>query len=68
LTRRKANNGDTALTADKLAELLSAGGDPVTAADIAADVAEGAPAGADGNIWLLAFIRFVFEKAVANGA
>jgi len=51
-----------ALTAVKVAELLSHGGIVVTPADVESDMAAGAPVLPDGRIPLLAYIRWLYMQ------
>lgn len=57
-----------ALTPEQMAGVLSqAGGRPVSAARIAQDVADGAPADADGRLHLLAYTAWLAKAAQAAG-
>ena len=53
----------TALTVEAAADLLSrAGGEAVTAADIEADLAAGAPANSDGTINLVHYAAWLVKN------
>jgi hypothetical protein len=65
----RANPENGAVTAAKLAELLTgAGRARVTAADVKADLAEGAPSLPGGKIPLLAYIRWLHIQVVTGAA